>query len=152
MFSKKHSARILHVEDDPLSVQSVQHIINSNTDYELLFATTAEQGLSMARRHLPDMILLDISLPTMDGYELLEHLKCNFFTRDIPVIGLSLQATSDEVQHGINAGFSDYISKPCVQDNLLNAIEMLLKNNARGASTQLPGSRHSQSLGLGFLH
>ena len=102
--------KILIVDDEPSNIWAL--IKNLETDYEIVSATNGEKALSMALTTAPDLILLDVSMPGMNGYEVCERLKANKMTKDIPVIFLT--ANLDEISEtkGLALGASDYIKKP----------------------------------------
>ncbi|MDP1549734.1 MAG: response regulator, partial [Nitrosomonas sp.] len=89
-------------------------------------ATHGEFGLELARRYKPQVILLDIHLPGMDGYKVLEALKTDPITRDIPVIALSADAMPIDIDRGLQAGFIQYLTKPVKMDVLHETIARYL--------------------------
>lgn len=89
---------------------------------KLISATHGEFGLELARRYKPQVILLDIHLPGIDGYGVLEALKTDPITRDIPVIALSADAMTIDIERGLQAGFIQYLTKPVKMDALREAI------------------------------
>jgi CheY-like chemotaxis protein len=86
--------------------------------YRFYEATDGEEGLRMALNREPDLILLDISLPKMDGYEVVKRIKENSSTRKIPVIAVTARAMKGERERALASGCDDYISKPIDQDIL----------------------------------
>jgi signal transduction histidine kinase/ActR/RegA family two-component response regulator len=113
--------RVLYVEDNAANLRLVEAMFRRERGMALITATSGEYGLELARRHRPDVILLDIHLPGMDGYALLEALRKDEQTRDIPVIALSADAMPIDVERGLAAGFSAYLTKPVRKDDLLAA-------------------------------
>ncbi|HUX90865.1 MAG TPA: ATP-binding protein [Gallionellaceae bacterium] len=107
-----NSRSVLYIEDNPSSVRLVQKTISSRLDLEMLSAPSAELGLKMARAHRPDIILLDINLPGMNGFEALSVLQSDLATRDIPVVAISANAMERDIKKGLDAGFVDYLTKP----------------------------------------
>jgi PAS domain S-box-containing protein len=114
--------RVLYVEDNPASLDLMKLIFKKLSDYKLLSAFNAEQGLDIAREQRPDLILMDLDLPGIDGFEALERLHADHKTADIPVIAVSAHAMSECVTKGIKAGFIDYVTKPIQVDQLLAAM------------------------------
>jgi len=108
--SKKYN--VLYVEDNPANMRLVEQLLKTFPDIELVGAETAEDGLEMAQKDVPDLVLMDINLPGMNGYEALDELKKIEKTKDVPVVAISANALASDVEKGINAGFSDYITKP----------------------------------------
>ena len=94
--------------------------------YKVIEAQDGFQGVEMARGLVPDLILMDMSLPEMDGWEATRRLKGDPATRNIPVIGLSAHAMSGDRQKGLDAGCDDYDIKPIDFRRLLGKIEALL--------------------------
>jgi len=109
MPNKNH---VLYVEDNPANMRLVEQLLKTFPDIELVGAETAEDGLVMAQQCVPNLILMDINLPGMNGYEALIELKNIEATRDVPVVAISANALASDVEKGLKAGFSDYITKP----------------------------------------
>jgi signal transduction histidine kinase/CHASE3 domain sensor protein len=110
---KPHTNRkVLYIEDNPANAELVTAALNLNEEFECLTSLTAEEGLSMAKEQTPDIILLDINLPGMDGFAALKILRNHKLTRHIPVIAISANAMDTDLQAGHEAGFDDYITKP----------------------------------------
>jgi CheY-like chemotaxis protein len=97
-------------------------------------AQTSQHGLEMAVAHRPDVIVLDLNLPGMNGYELLAHLHSRTETRDIPIIALTAAALPSDVQRGSAAGFFRYLTKPLDVGVFLAAV--------RDALADAPARRH----------
>lgn len=111
MTTRVFKDKILVVDDDPGNI----HILveNLKEEYEILFATTGQRALDIAySRSRPDLILLDIMMPGMDGYEVCSRLKQNDATKDIPVIFLTAKTQEEEEARGLELGAQDYITKP----------------------------------------
>lgn len=108
--------RILIVEDVELNVDLLTQLLED--EYELVVANDGAQGLSMAEQLKPDLILMDMSLPVIDGYEATRRLKANASLRAIPIIGVSAHAMSGDEDKARAAGCDDYLTKP-VNDELL---------------------------------
>lgn len=102
--------RILIVDDESQNLQVLRHILNE--DYTLTFAKDGNKALELAREHLPDLILLDIMMPGLTGYDVLTKLKDSPLTRDIPVIFVTAISDVDDEAYGLELGAVDYISKP----------------------------------------
>ena len=116
---------VLYVEDNPANLALVQQIVARHSGIRLVSASDGAQGLTMARAQLPALILLDIQLPVMDGYELLARLRADLLTRDIPVVAVTAQAMPSDARRAIEAGFDEYIAKPIdvsVFDTLLRRL------------------------------
>jgi PAS domain S-box-containing protein len=117
---------ILYIEDNPASVDLMQLIIRNLQNCELLSASDAEEGLEIAQEQSPDLILMDLDLPGMDGLEALRWLRADPKTAGIPVIAVSAHAMSEHIKKGISAGFNDYVTKPIQVDQMLAAMKRAL--------------------------
>ncbi len=107
-----NKCHVLYVEDNPANMRLVEQLLKTFPNIELVGAETAEDGLEMAQQNVPDLILMDINLPGMNGYEALDELKKIEVTKDVPVVAISANALASDVERGLDAGFSDYITKP----------------------------------------
>ena len=93
----------------------------------VMSAGSAEEGAEWLRGHHADLVILDISLPGMDGYEVLEVLRNTTATRDTPIFALSANAMQRDIEKGLAAGFDDYLTKPIDVARLLSTIDALLE-------------------------
>ncbi len=125
----KNDKSILYIEDNPSNLRLVAQIIESKTKYHLINAPNGSLGLELAKEHTPDLILLDINLPEMDGFEVLKILQEMKETKDTPVIAVSARAMARDIARGKSAGFIDYISKPIEIINFLTTIHRYLDND-----------------------
>jgi PAS domain S-box-containing protein len=124
-------ARVLYVEDNIPNLKVVEAMLRHHTNLTLLSATNGANGLELAQRYLPDIILLDIHLPDMDGYAVLQALQSKPETRGIPVIAVSADAMPLNVERGLNAGFCRYLTKPIQLSELIETInQFLVPNNS----------------------
>lgn len=122
-----HAGSVLYIEDNAVNVLLIEALVQQQTQLRFLSAALPEVGLQMARDQRPDLILLDIQLPGIDGYEVLRRLRAAPDTRDIPVIALTANAMPADVARGRAAGFNDYFTKPIDQPLLLAAMARALK-------------------------
>ncbi len=113
---------VLYIEDNAANLRLVEAMLRHLPHVKLISATHGEFGLELARRYKPEVILLDIHLPGIDGYGVLEALKTDPITRDIPVIALSADAMTIDIERGLQAGFIQYLTKPVKMDALREAI------------------------------
>ncbi len=104
--------RVLYVEDNEMSLRLVNEIFKRKTSMDLLVAKTGEEGIEIAKREMPDLILMDINLPGINGDEAMSTLKADPDTHHIPVIALSANAMQHDIDKGIRAGFDAYLTKP----------------------------------------
>ena len=102
--------RLLLVDDEPTNLQVLRHVLQA--DYRLLFATDGARALQVAREQQPQLILLDIMMPGMDGYAVCRALKADPATAGIPVIFITALDDSQDETAGFDAGAVDYITKP----------------------------------------
>ena len=103
---------VLYVEDNPANLKLVAQLLARRRHLRLLTAHAPALGVELARSNRPDLILLDINMPGMDGYQLLQVLKTDPLTRSIPVVALTANAMPRDIERGMAAGFSDYLTKP----------------------------------------
>lgn len=116
---------VLYVEDNPANLRLVEKILGKRAEIELLAAVNAEEGLVLAEREQPDLILLDINLPGMDGFQALHHLRESRVTRDIPVIAVTANAMTHEIERLREAGFDNILIKPINIQELFVTIEQI---------------------------
>lgn len=117
---------VLYIEDNPANLRLVEQILETIPDLYMWSAPEPLLGLELAMEHLPDLILLDINLPGMDGYEVLKQLKNNPSTQETPIIAISANAMPKDIEKGREAGFDGYITKPVNVKELLNVVESII--------------------------
>jgi len=110
--------KILVVEDVELNRDLLVQLLE--VDYEVLTAVNGEEGIALAQRQRPDLVLMDLSLPVIDGWEATRRIKANPDLKDIPIIALSAHAMLGDEDKARQAGCDDYLSKP-LNDHLLFA-------------------------------
>jgi len=118
-------AKILIVEDNEMNRDMLSRRL-VRRGYEIVVAIDGEQGITAATSECPDLILMDMSLPVVDGWEATRRLKAEPLTRTIPVIGLTAHAMGGDREKVIEAGCDDYDTKPVELSRLLQKIETLL--------------------------
>ena len=127
--------RILVVEDDPLILRIVALRLQGQ-GYEVLTATDGEEALDMATRERPDLIIMDIQLPKLNGLEVTRKLRGNVAFSQIPIIALTAYAMKGDKERAIEAGCDAYLSKPIDTRQLPGMIaEMLLQQQKANSST-----------------
>lgn len=133
-------ATILLVEDHPLNRKLVRDILQFQ--FEVDEVVSAEGALAYLREHHPDLILMDIQLPGMDGLTLTRRLKAESATADIPIVGLSALAMTRDIESAREAGCVDYITKPITDDpfTFLERIAHSLANDERSAFSDHPNT------------
>lgn len=123
--------RVLYVEDTLANIRLIEAILQARPDVELLPAMQGRLGLELAREHAPDLILLDIHLPDVDGDEVLARLKQAPHTQDIPVVILSADATDAQTKRLLAAGAAAYLTKPIEVGRLLETLDRYLGETTR---------------------
>jgi CheY-like chemotaxis protein len=119
-------AKVLLVEDSEESRDGLSRYLRRK-GYEILLAVDGRQAVDVARAEVPDLILMDLSLPVLDGWEATRQLKGGTETRDIPVIALTAHAMAGDRERAFEAGCDDYDTKPIEFPRLLAKIESLLE-------------------------
>lgn len=119
--------KVLYIEDNPVNLKLVSKLLEKKTAIDLLTANNPVSGIHMAVDEKPDLILLDINLPDMDGFEVLRHLRDMEETHKTPVVAISANAMSDDINRGMEAGFNDYITKPIQVKRLFEVLHHLLE-------------------------
>ena len=114
--------RILAVDDDPLILRLLQVNLEIE-DYDVLLAHDGQEAVEVAEREHPDLILLDVMMPRMDGLQACKKLKENPDVKDIPVVFLSAKAQQEDIDEGLALGAADYLTKPFEPDQLIAVIE-----------------------------
>jgi len=116
---------VLLVEDNEMNRDMLSRRLRRR-GYEVLMAVDGQQGVDMARKHLPALILMDLSLPVIDGWEATRLLKADAATKQILVIALTAHAMRGDRERALQAGADDYDTKPVDLDRLLGKMERLL--------------------------
>jgi len=117
---------LLYVEDNHANLELVAQLIARRSDLRMLSATDGDQGVDLARRTRPDVILMDINLPGMSGTEALKVLRADPHTAHIPVLAISANAMLGDIEKGMDAGFFSYLTKPINLEELTVAMEAAL--------------------------
>jgi CheY-like chemotaxis protein len=116
--------KILIVEDVEMNVELLVQLLED--DYTLVVANDGGRGVEMAAQEMPDLILMDMSLPVLDGYEATRQIKANAALKQIPVIGLSAHAMSGDAEKARAAGCDDYLTKPVNDEWLFQKLKQYL--------------------------
>lgn len=117
---------VLYIEDNPTNLRLVQLLLSHLPNLHMWSAHEPFLGLELAIEHQPDLILLDINMPGMNGFDVLKHLKQHKETRDIVVVALSANAMQKDIKKGMAAGFDDYVTKPINAKELLQTVSSKL--------------------------
>jgi len=117
---------IVCIEDEPEMIDLIQLILNRR-GFEVLGAPGGKEGLEMVRKTLPDLVLLDLMMPDMDGWEVYQQMKADDSTRNIPVIVVTAKAQNIDKVLGLHiAKVDDYIAKPFGPQELIDSVEKVL--------------------------
>jgi len=117
--------RILLIDDHQTVFRLLEAIVRIK-GYTLLYADSGQQGIVKAREEKPDLILLDVMMPDLDGFKVCQYLKDNAETRDIPVMFLTARGAEDDLDRGRRAGAEGFMTKPFQTIDVLNQIERIL--------------------------
>ena len=120
---------VLYIEDNPAHLRLVTQGLGRLPNLHILGAHESILGIDLAIEHKPDLILLDINLPGMNGFEVLKYLRQNDVTSEIPVIAISANAMQKDIQESLDAGFDNYIVKPIDITALKRVVDKQLSDN-----------------------
>jgi DNA-binding response OmpR family regulator len=124
-------ARIL-IADDESDIRELIAFTLRFAGHEVTIATNGEDAVELALQNLPDLILLDVRMPRMTGYEACEKIKADAHTQHIPVVFLSAKGQESEVQTGLDVGAAEYIVKPFGPAQLAERVKSILARDSRG--------------------
>jgi signal transduction histidine kinase/CheY-like chemotaxis protein len=122
----KPGRTILCVEDNEANKRLIESIITSKTPHKIYSVPNAEQAIDMLGNFIPDIIFMDITLPGMNGIEATRLIKQHPDYKDIPILAVSANAMMEDIKHGLNSGFSDYITKPLEITSFLKILSKFL--------------------------
>jgi CheY-like chemotaxis protein len=117
--------KILIAEDEP-DIRDLVAFTLRFAGYEVVAATNGEEAVQIASRVFPDLILMDVRMPRMTGYDACRVMKANPELKDIPVVFLSAKGQDSEIQHGLEAGAEEYLLKPFAPDQLTERVRAIL--------------------------
>ncbi|GMT49295.1 MAG: hybrid sensor histidine kinase/response regulator [bacterium] len=160
MMNNPKNSQILIVDDTPKNIQVLGKTLEQK-DYEIIVAQSGLQALMVVEKALPDLILLDIMMPDMDGFETCKRLKDNPKTKGIPIIFLTAKIEIDDLVKGFDLGAVDYITKPFNSKELLRRVETHLELKKKSESLELSNQNnrelihilcHDLTNPIGFIH
>lgn len=118
-------AKVLIVDDELFNLDYLEQTLE-NSNYQIITATNGQEALDKIQREQPDLVLLDLMMPVLDGFAVLTHIKADQVLRDIPVIIISAEHDSKSVVKGIKQGAEDYLTKPVNADLLVQKVKEYL--------------------------
>jgi CheY-like chemotaxis protein len=118
---------VLYVEDNPANLELVEQLIARRPELRMLSAADGNLGIEFARTYLPDVILMDINLPGINGLEAMKILRADAATAHIPIIALSANAVPNDIEKALAAGFFDYLTKPIKVNLFMSTLDAALK-------------------------
>ena len=131
---------VLYVEDNAANLKLVELLIGRRPELRLITAVSGVLGVELARSAAPEVILMDINLPGLNGYQALELLRYGPTTAHIPVLAISANAMVADIKKGLDAGFLRYLTKPIKADEFMEALDVALGHSARKSASNSQGS------------
>ncbi len=113
--------KILVVDDEPTIVRLMEFIL-ARQGHEMMVAVNGEEALEKIRAHAPDLVLLDIMMPRIDGYEVARAVRADPATASLPIIMLSAKAQEEDIRRGVGIGVDEYITKPFSPEHLVHVV------------------------------
>lgn len=117
--------KVLVVDDDPYILMSMEFLMRKN-GYDVMIARNGTEAMDFINSNKPDLVLLDIMMPDVDGYSICEWIKSNEATKDIIVVFISAKTAEEDIKHGLSLGAALYINKPFSTRNLMTQVSSLL--------------------------
>jgi CheY-like chemotaxis protein len=123
---------VLYVEDNPANLNLVEQLVERRPDLRMLSAADGNLGIEFARTYLPEVILMDINLPGINGLDAMKILRADPLTAHIPIIALSANAMPNDIEKALRAGFFDYLTKPIKVNLFMSTLDEALKLSQAG--------------------
>ena len=117
--------KILVVDDEPTIVRLMEFIL-ARQGHEMIVAVNGEEALEKIKSQRPDLVLLDIMMPRIDGYEVAQRLRADPATVSLPIIMLSAKAQDEDIRRGVEVGVDEYVTKPFTPDHLVQVVAKYL--------------------------
>jgi DNA-binding response OmpR family regulator len=127
--------KILVIEDDPAISRLVDYSLR-HEGYEVTAATNGLEGIRKAQNEAPDLVILDVMLPGMDGFEICHRLRSEPDTARLPILMFSAKAQEIDKKTGLKVGADDYLPKPAAPAEIVNRVRKLLADKEKGAEVQ----------------
>ena len=121
--------KILVVDDEPTIVRLMEFIL-ARQGHEMIVAVNGEEALQKIKTHQPDLVLLDIMMPRIDGYEVAQRVRADPQTAALPIIMLSAKAQDEDIRRGVEVGVDEYVTKPFTPDHLAQVVAEYLSRIA----------------------
>jgi PAS domain S-box-containing protein len=129
---------LLYIEDNPANMKLVERLIERRTDIKLLKAVDGSLGIALARLSLPDVILMDINLPGISGIDALKALREDIATAHIPVVAISANAMTRDIEVGRKLGFFRYLTKPIVVEEFMTTLDLAIESSQTNTGSPKP--------------
>lgn len=142
--------KILIIDDDVDTLKLVGLMLQKQ-GYQIIASANGEQGLTQAEAENPDLILLDVMMPEMDGYEVAKHLRANSLTANTPILMFTAKTQLDDKITGFEAGADDYLTKPTHPTELIAHVKALLARSSKGKVSISPLAEEKRSMTIGVL-
>ena len=142
--------KILIIDDDVDTLKLVGMMLQKQ-EYQIIAASNGEQGLTQAEAENPDLILLDVMMPEMDGYEVAKRLRANSLTANTPILMFTAKTQLDDKVTGFEAGADDYLTKPTHPTELIAHVKALLARSGKGKASTSPLTAEKRSMTIGIL-
>ena len=117
--------KILVVDDEPTIVRLMEFIL-ARQGHDVLVAVNGEEALQTIKTHQPDLVLLDIMMPRIDGYQVAQRVRADPQTAALPIIMLSAKAQDEDIRRGVEVGVDEYVTKPFTPDHLVHVVARYL--------------------------
>ena len=130
-------ARILVIDDNPENLDLMTYLLSA-FGHRALKAVDGEEGLLLAKRERPDLILCDLQMPKLDGFELAQQIRLDPQLSDVPLVAVTASAMPDDLGKVMDAGFNGYITKPIVPEDFVSQAEEFLRVELRSGSIRPP--------------
>jgi CheY-like chemotaxis protein len=131
------TARLLIIEDNPASLQLTRRLLEDR-GYAVIMAEDPTRGIALIRQRQPDLVICDLQLPAMNGFELLQRLQQDPTCRHIPVLAVTAYCAPGDDSRALAAGFCGYIRKPIQPKDFLGRVEVLIAPELRASPSSIP--------------
>ncbi|GAA0715452.1 response regulator [Dokdonella soli] len=139
-------ARILIIEDNAANLELIRYLLESS-GYEALVATDGLEGVALARREMPDLVLCDLQMPQLDGYGVLKQLRADPICHGLPIVAVTAFSMRGDEERVLTAGFDGYLSKPIDPEIFITQIEVFLPAGLRVRHDSPTGRREPSDHG-----